>query len=238
MSSQLCTSTPYPVFQHLPDLYVGHDTCKCLQHANILPGCAGSQSPASRGLQSLTAAAAPAPGAAVGADMAVDAAHVLYVYGGAPQSGPMHGDLWALNTGTWTWQELKPQGAVPEVRGVCWAVLRRGRKAVAQLTPQSVVTYAAASPYDSLHRFPWHAVDALFQRLLLPCFCCCCCFAAAPRTLAQERCSHVAGAAGPGGRYLLVIGGARYEAAGLVPRDDVILYDTQVCIRTTWALYL
>ncbi len=54
--------------------------------------------------------------------MAVDAAHALYVYGGAPQSGPMHGDLWTLSTGTWTWQELKPQGRVPEVRGACGEV--------------------------------------------------------------------------------------------------------------------
>ncbi len=103
----------------------------------------------------------------------------------------------------------------------------------------SACSHEAASPYGSVHCVPLHTSDALLLHLLLTCSCCCCCCsaAAAAHTLAQERCSHVAGAAGPGGRYLLVIGGARYEAGGLVPRDDVIIYDTQVGIRSSWALY-
>lgn len=47
-----------------------------------------------RGLQSLTA---------------VD--DVLYLYGGAPQKGPMLADLWALDTKTRQWKQLHPKPA-------------------------------------------------------------------------------------------------------------------------------
>ncbi|KAK9822770.1 hypothetical protein WJX74_006897 [Apatococcus lobatus] len=53
-----------------------------------------SGSPSSRGLHSLTA---------VGG--------VLYLYGGAPQKGPMVGDLWALNTSSMQWNLLHPEPA-------------------------------------------------------------------------------------------------------------------------------
>ncbi|KAG2502040.1 hypothetical protein HYH03_000534 [Edaphochlamys debaryana] len=63
-------------------------------------------SPPSRGLHSLTAASAP-EGASGSA---------LYVFGGAPQSGPMFGDLWALDPAAMTWQELRPEGPAPHAR--------------------------------------------------------------------------------------------------------------------------
>ncbi|KXZ45616.1 hypothetical protein GPECTOR_52g19 [Gonium pectorale] len=45
----------------------------------------------------------------------------------------------------------------------------------------------------------------------------------------QARCSHVAGACGEGGRFLLAIGGSFRPEPGkpLQPLDDVVLYDTQ-----------
>ena len=68
-------------------------------------------SPPSRGLHSLTLAAA-APGSGTGS-----ASAALYVYGGAPQSGSMYNDLWRLDleTGGWSWVQLDPAGAAPHV---------------------------------------------------------------------------------------------------------------------------
>ncbi|GIL56650.1 hypothetical protein Vafri_11982 [Volvox africanus] len=99
------------------------------------PGCPCS--PASRGLHSLTAAAAPIPQlsqqhrkqrtghgqthglqaptvggkATSGSDVAA-----LYLYGGAPQSGPMFGDVWLLDSGSMTWRQLSPEGPTPPAR--------------------------------------------------------------------------------------------------------------------------
>ncbi|GIL76905.1 hypothetical protein Vretimale_8628 [Volvox reticuliferus] len=98
------------------------------------PGC--PQSPASRGLHSLTAAAAPIPQLpqqhraqqrrakaqnhqepATGSK-AISGSGVtaLYLYGGAPQTGPMFGDLWLLDTGSMTWRQLNPEGRTPPAR--------------------------------------------------------------------------------------------------------------------------
>ncbi|KXZ45615.1 hypothetical protein GPECTOR_52g18 [Gonium pectorale] len=130
----------------------------------------GDQSPPSRGLHSVTVAAAPPPlppleeaaatagaGASAGAALAAEPSTAIYLYGGAPQSGPMYGDLWVLNPNALTWRQLAPEGPAP-----------------------------------------------------------------------QARCSHVAGACGEGGRFLLAIGGSFYAEPGkLQPLDDVVLYDTQ-----------
>ncbi|EFJ43778.1 hypothetical protein VOLCADRAFT_106727 [Volvox carteri f. nagariensis] len=40
----------------------------------------------------------------------------LYMYGGAPQSGPMYDDLWMLDTGSMTWRQLHPEGPTPHAR--------------------------------------------------------------------------------------------------------------------------
>ena len=59
--------------------------------------------PARRGLHSLTAGAGQ---------------QRLLLFGGAPKSGPMLGDLWALNLATpdMAWEELDPDGQAPHVR--------------------------------------------------------------------------------------------------------------------------
>ncbi|GLC36198.1 hypothetical protein PLESTB_001369300 [Pleodorina starrii] len=69
---------------------------------------AGTRSPPSRGLHSLTLAAPPTGASTPG--------EALYVYGGAPQSGPMYGDLWVLDTGAMTWRQLTPEGPMPQAR--------------------------------------------------------------------------------------------------------------------------
>ncbi|GLI65268.1 hypothetical protein VaNZ11_008758 [Volvox africanus] len=99
------------------------------------PGCACS--PASRGLHSLTAAAAPIPHlsqqhqkqregrgqaqglqapAAEGKATSGNDITALYLYGGAPQSGPMFDDLWLLDSGSMTWRQLSPEGRTPAAR--------------------------------------------------------------------------------------------------------------------------
>ena len=58
--------------------------------------------PACRGLHSLTLAAGQ---------------QRLFLFGGAPKSGPMLGDLWALSLAPeLAWEELDPDGQAPHVR--------------------------------------------------------------------------------------------------------------------------
>ncbi len=40
----------------------------------------------------------------------------LYLFAGAPQSGPMLGDLWRFDIASASWHELDPDGQVPHVR--------------------------------------------------------------------------------------------------------------------------
>lgn len=42
--------------------------------------------------------------------------NALYLFGGAPQSGPMLDDLWKLDLQSMQWQRLKPGGPQPHVR--------------------------------------------------------------------------------------------------------------------------
>eukprot|EP00878_Enallax_costatus_P003843 GHUV01004059.1.p1 GENE.GHUV01004059.1~~GHUV01004059.1.p1 ORF type:complete len:362 (+),score=97.55 GHUV01004059.1:149-1234(+) len=42
--------------------------------------------------------------------------NALYLFGGAPQSGPMLGDLWKLDLQSMQWQQLQPGGPSPHVR--------------------------------------------------------------------------------------------------------------------------
>ena len=40
----------------------------------------------------------------------------LYLFGGAPKSGPMLNDLWKLDLGAMAWRRLQPAGEAPHVR--------------------------------------------------------------------------------------------------------------------------
>lgn len=55
--------------------------------------------PASRGLHSV-----------------VKLGRALYLYGGAPQKGPMMDDLWKLELDSMQWQQLQPAGVTPHAR--------------------------------------------------------------------------------------------------------------------------
>ncbi|KAG2428173.1 hypothetical protein HXX76_011853 [Chlamydomonas incerta] len=90
-----------------------------LRRVPVRGAAADPHSPPSRGLHSLTLAAA-APGSGSGPA-------ALYVYGGAPQSGSMYGDLWRLDldpsasgpgsgASGWSWQQLEAAGAAPHAR--------------------------------------------------------------------------------------------------------------------------
>lgn len=57
----------------------------------------------------------PAPSSR-GLHTLVHVENALYLYGGAPQSGPMLGDLWRLDLDNMQWQELQPAGPQPHVR--------------------------------------------------------------------------------------------------------------------------
>lgn len=61
--------------------------------------------PPSRGLHSLTHVQTKdgGPGA-------------LFLFGGAPQRGPMFGDLWRLDLSTMSWSQLQPSGPAPHAR--------------------------------------------------------------------------------------------------------------------------
>lgn len=81
----------------------------------------GTLSPASRGLHSLTAAAAaprpPLPQQQATAVGDIGGEPAMYLYGGAPQSGLMYDDLWILNLESITWRQLTPEGPSPQVIG-------------------------------------------------------------------------------------------------------------------------
>jgi hypothetical protein len=44
------------------------------------------------------------------------AGNQLYIFGGAPQQGPMLADLWRLDLATMAWQRLQPAGQQPAPR--------------------------------------------------------------------------------------------------------------------------
>ncbi|GFR50800.1 hypothetical protein Agub_g13065, partial [Astrephomene gubernaculifera] len=187
----------------------------------------GDQSPPSRGLHSLTPAAAPPPDlflpppppiqtpeAAVTATSPAPTTEVakataataatsgsgsagkpdgevevetkplrtaMYVYGGAPQSGPMYGDLWVLDLDLLTWRQLAPAGIPPQAR--CSHVA-----AAFGSLPSSRGAAAAGSGRG----------EASGAEEVTP------------------------------GRFLLLMGGSFYEQPGrLKPLGDVAVYDTQ-----------
>lgn len=57
----------------------------------------------------------PAP-ASRGLHSMVKVGGALYLYGGAPQKGPMMDDLWKLDLGSMQWQQLQPRGEKPHAR--------------------------------------------------------------------------------------------------------------------------
>eukprot|EP00198_Chlamydomonas_reinhardtii_P005763 XP_001695099.1 predicted protein [Chlamydomonas reinhardtii] len=126
-----------------------------LRRVPVRGAAADPPSPPSRGLHSLTLAAA-APGSGTGS-----ASAALYVYGGAPQSGSMYNDLWRLDleTGGWSWVQLDPAGAAPhsnawlevEVEGP--APSPRNASIMVPLQPQPL---AAVGDSSAANRFLLH----------------------------------------------------------------------------------
>jgi hypothetical protein len=57
----------------------------------------------------------PAPSSR-GLHSVVKVGNALYLYGGAPQKGPMLDDLWKLDLGSLQWQQLQPSGQTPHAR--------------------------------------------------------------------------------------------------------------------------
>lgn len=57
----------------------------------------------------------PAPSSR-GLHSVVKVGGALYLYGGAPQKGPMLDDLWKLELSSMQWQQLQPQGQIPHAR--------------------------------------------------------------------------------------------------------------------------
>lgn len=57
----------------------------------------------------------PAPSSR-GLHSVVHVNNALYLFGGAPQNGPMLGDLWKLDLHSLQWQQLNPAGPSPHVR--------------------------------------------------------------------------------------------------------------------------
>lgn len=57
----------------------------------------------------------PAPSSR-GLHTVLKAGNALYLYGGAPQKGPMLDDLWRLDLTTMQWTQLQPKGQTPHAR--------------------------------------------------------------------------------------------------------------------------
>ncbi|PNH07325.1 Acyl-CoA-binding domain-containing protein 5 [Tetrabaena socialis] len=101
-----------------------------LSKAAVRGSAAGSPSPPSRGLHTLTVAAAP-PDESGGNPCRT----ALYLYGGAPQSGPMFGDLWVLDVDSMTWRQLQPEGPAPHARCSHTAAAAGGASASSSASP-------------------------------------------------------------------------------------------------------
>jgi hypothetical protein len=170
------------------------------------------------------------------------AAPCAYVFGGAPQSGPMLADLWRLDLAAWTWTQLQPRGAPPQAGAgqgqgqgqadagvscrvvVSWGARRRGAQLALCARTDMPPRPGALRARHTRARHPHfkHTASNTPPNARPPC-------------LAQARCSHVAfsaGGEGGWGRVLVALGGSYYSQPGqLTPLDDAVVYDTQVAAR-------